>query len=96
MTGEGGAAKSVLTQRLMRKGVKIQFNSKVTKVDETTITYEQDGAEHVIADADTLVFAVGYTPMPVEYPGAHVIGDCNQVGNLKDAITAAYNLAITL
>jgi 2,4-dienoyl-CoA reductase-like NADH-dependent reductase (Old Yellow Enzyme family)/thioredoxin reductase len=96
MAGEGGAAKSVLTQRLMRKGVKIQFNSKVTKVDETTITYEQDGAEHVITDADTLVFAVGYTPMPVEYPGAHVIGDCNQVGNLKDAITAAYNLAITL
>jgi 2,4-dienoyl-CoA reductase-like NADH-dependent reductase (Old Yellow Enzyme family)/thioredoxin reductase len=96
MTGEGGAAKSVLTQRLMRKGVKIQFNSKVTKVDETTITYEQDGAEHVITDADTLVFAVGYTPMPVNYPGAKVIGDCNQVGNLKDAITAAYNLAITL
>ena len=40
MPGEGGAAKSQLTMRLKRKGVKIELNSQVTKVDETTITYE--------------------------------------------------------
>ena len=39
MPGEGGAAKSQLTMRLKRKGVKIELNSQVTKVDETTITY---------------------------------------------------------
>ena len=43
MPGEGGAAKSQLTMRLKRKGVKIELNSQVTKVDETTITYEKDG-----------------------------------------------------
>ena len=37
MPGEGGAAKSQLTMRLKRKGVKIELNSQVTKVDETTI-----------------------------------------------------------
>ena len=57
MTGEGGAAKSQLTQRLMRKGVKIELNSQVTKVDENTITYVKEGVEHHIDDADTLVFA---------------------------------------
>lgn len=62
MTGEGGAAKSQLTQRLMRKGVKIELNSQVTKVDENTITYVKEGVEHHIDDADTLVFAVGYIP----------------------------------
>ncbi len=97
MPGEGGAAKSQLTQRLMRKGVKIELNAQVTKVDETTITYVKDGKEHQIADADTLVFAVGYAPNKVENETVedriHFIGDCNQVGNLKDAIQAANQLA---
>ncbi len=97
MPGEGGAAKSQLTQRLMRKGVKIELNAQVTKVDETTITYEKDGKEHQITDADTLVFAVGYAPNKVENEAVedriHFIGDCNQVGNLKDAIQAANQLA---
>lgn len=96
MTGDGGAAKSRLTQRLMSKGVKLLLNAQVKKVDESTITYEQDGEEHTIKDADTLVFAVGYTPTKVEYENAHYIGDCDKVGNLKDAISDAYQLARSL
>lgn len=96
MTGDGGAAKSRLTQRLMSKGVKLLLNAQVKKVDESTITYEQDGEEHTIKDADTLVFAVGYTPTKVEYENAHYIGDCGKVGNLKDAISGAYQLARSL
>ena len=100
MLGEGGAAKSALTQRLMRKGVKIEFNSTVTEVSDTTITYTNTKTNQstVIDDADTLVFAVGYTPVKVEYEGEHIhyIGDCEKVGNLKDAISSAYQLAITL
>ena len=92
MTGEGGAAKSRLTQRLMSKGVKLLLNAQVKKVDESTITYEQ----HTIKDADTLVFAVGYTPTKVEYENAHYIGDCDKIGNLKDAISGAYQLARSL
>lgn len=95
MTGEGGAAKSVLTQRLMRKGVKIELKSTITKVDETTIAYSKNGEEHIISDADTLVFAVGYAPTPVEYENIHMIGDCNKVGNLKDAIASAHAFAKT-
>ena len=98
MVGEGGAAKSVLTQRLMRKGVKVEFNSQVTGVTETTITYKntKTNVETVIEDADTLVFAVGYNPLPIAAPEGmklHLIGDCNKVGNLKDAIGAAHALA---
>ena len=96
MTGDGGAAKSRLTQRLMSKGVKLLLNAQVKKVDESTISYEQDGEEHTIKDADTLVFAVGYTPTKVEYENAHYIGDCGKVGNLKDAISGAYQLARSL
>ena len=93
MAGEGGPAKSALTQRLVRKGVKLELNSTVTKVDETSITYEKAGKEYVITDADTLIFAVGYTPAPTPCSHAHMLGDCDKVGNLKDAITNAHNFA---
>lgn len=96
MAGEGGPAKSALTQRLIRKGVKLELNSVVTNVDETSITYEKDGREYVINDADTLIFAVGYTPAPVVCSHAHILGDCDKVGNLKDAITAAHHFAKTI
>ena len=96
MAGEGGAAKSVLTQRLIRKGVKLEVNSRITGVDETTITYQKDGREYVISDADTLIFAVGYAPAPIDCTRAHFLGDCDKVGNLKDAIAAAHNFARNL
>ena len=60
MTGESGATKSLLTRRMMEKGVKIELNSKITYVDENTIKYEKNHQEYVLDDVDTLVFAVGY------------------------------------
>lgn len=97
MAGEGGAAKSIVTRRIMEKGVKIELNSMVKEVTEDTITYEKEGEIRTIKGADTLVFAVGYTPMPVAAEGIdperiHVIGDSCKVGNLRDAISQAYEL----
>ena len=96
MTGEGGAAKSVLTRRLMEKGVRIEFNAKVERVDSDHIYYSQNGKEHVISDADTLVFATGYVPLPIQNDRIVQIGDCDSVGNLKDAISSAYQATINL
>lgn len=96
MTGEGGAAKSVLTRRLMEKGVRIEFNAKVERVDSDHIYYSQNGKEHVISDADTLVFATGYVPVPIQNDRIVQIGDCDSVGNLKDAISSAYQATIHL
>ena len=96
MTGEGGAAKSVLTRRLMEKGVRIEFNAKVERVDSDHIYYSQNGKEHVISEADTLVFATGYVPLPIQNDRIVQIGDCDSVGNLKDAISSAYQATIHL
>ena len=98
MPGEGGAAKSRLTQRLMQNGVNIEMSAQVTKVDENTITYVKNGVEHVINDADTLIFAVGYIPKKIEINSdkVHYIGDCDKVGTLRDAITQAHELATNL
>lgn len=53
----------VYLQDVDGKGVKIELNSKITYVDETTIKYEKNNQECVLNDVDTLVFAVGYQPI---------------------------------
>lgn len=93
MVGEGGPAKSALTQRLMKKGVKIELKAQVMAVDENTITYQKNGKEYVLDDVDTLVFAVGYESISINHNRIHVIGDSQKVSHLKDAITGAYELA---
>lgn len=93
MVGEGGPAKSALTQRLMKKGVKIELKAQVMAVDENTITYQKNGKEYVLDDVDTLVFAVGYESISINHDRIHVIGDSQKVSHLKDAITGAYELA---
>lgn len=103
LMSETGAGRSVLVQRMMSKGIHIECKAKVTSTTETTISYEQNGVEHTIEDADTLVFANGYHIDPsieemlkeanVTY---HLIGDGHKVGNIKDAISEGYEVAKSL
>ncbi len=100
MMTESGAGRSHLVQRMMGKGIKIECEAKVTSVTEDTIVYEQNGIEYVIKDADTLVFANGYhiesdvedilKETGVSYK---LIGDGHKVGNIKEAISEAYQVA---
>lgn len=59
---EGGAGRAVLITRMLSKGVHVLTEAKVTEITEDTISYEKDGEVHTIADADTLVLAMGYRP----------------------------------
>lgn len=97
---ETGAGRSVLVQRMLQKGIHIECNAKMTKAQDGKIYFEQNGTERVIENVNTLVFAVGYhvdatmeemlkqTNRPY-----YLIGDCNKVGNIKDAISTAYEVA---
>ncbi len=100
---KGGVVRSKLAMRMIEKGIRIESGAKVTAVTEDTITFEKDGTEYVIRDADTLVFANGYhvdSTMEdmLKAAGAvyHLIGDGAKVGNIKDAISGAYEIARTL
>ncbi len=103
MLTETGAGRSLLVQRMISKGIKIESNAKVTNVTNDIITYEKNGCEYKITDADTLVFATGYhvdttlinklAELGLKY---HAIGDCNKVASIKEAITDAWNLTKNL
>lgn len=100
MTTESGPGRSLLVQRMMRKGIDMICNAKVERVEEDKIYYTQNGEQHCIGDADTLVFASGYKTDPsleemlkeagVSY---HIIGDAQKPGNIKDAILQGYETA---
>lgn len=99
MLKESGPGRSLLVQRMMKKGVKMIVNAKVEAVEEEKIIYSQNGVQHVIDDADTLIFASGYrTDSSVEdmlkeaHVTYHMIGDAHQVGNIKDAISEGYEV----
>lgn len=100
---EGAAGRAALITRMLSKGVHVLCDAKVTNVGESCITYEQAGEERTIDGADTLVLALGYRANPalaneLEAAGvkAHVIGDAEKPGNIKDAMAAAYELARAL
>ncbi len=100
MLTESGPGRSLLVKRMMAKGVQMICSAKVERVDHDNIYYTKDGVEHCISDADTLVFAVGYkadaaVEEMLKESGAvyHLIGDAAKVGNIKDAVSAGYQLA---
>ena len=100
MLNETGPGRSLLVQRMVNKGVRIECSAKVERVEEDKIYYSKDGREICIDDADTLVFAAGYRPNPkaeealknagVKY---HLIGDADKMGSIKEAIKAGYDVA---
>lgn len=100
MLNESGPGRSLLVQRMLKKGVELICNAKVEKVDQENIYYIKDGKEFCISDADTLVFAAGYrNDFAVEEMlkecdmNYHIIGDAKKTGNIKDAITQGYQTA---
>ena len=100
MAGESGPGRSLLVQRMMKKGIQMICNAKVERVEKDKIYYTKGDLEYCIDDADTLVFASGYRPDPsvenmlkeanVSYT---LIGDAEKPGNLKDAISQGYEVA---
>ena len=103
MANESGPGRSLLVQRMMEKGIEIICDAKVSEVSNDVITYSKDGVDHQITDADTLVLAMGYRPTTTlqdELKEAGIsytlLGDCNQLGNIKDAISQGYEYARSL
>ena len=96
---ESGAGRSVLVQRMLQKGIHIECNAKVIDATDKTITFIQNDVERKIENVDTLVFAVGYhvdqslEEMIKECGNTYyMIGDCVKPGNIKDAISTAYEV----
>ena len=88
------AANSNMLKEIIRYyEIPVYTSAKVLRITDNEVVIEKDGKEELII-ADTVVKSIGYNNSGVETKdNFHVIGDAEKVGNLKDVIWTAYDLA---
>lgn len=88
------AANSNMLKEIIRYyEIPVYTSAKVLRITDNEVVIEKDGKEELII-ADIVVKSIGYNNSGVETKGNfHVIGDAEKVGNLKDVIWTAYDLA---
>lgn len=103
MAAESGPGRSLLVQRMIKKGIRMICGAKVEKVEKDKLYYSKKGETFCLDEFDTLILAMGYRPdisftdMLKEHGiSYHVIGDAQLPGTAKDAIHAGYDTALVL
>ena len=91
------AANSNMLKEIIRYyEIPVYTSAKVVKITDNEVVIEKDGEQQIIV-ADTVIKSIGYNNRGVENKANfHVIGDALKLGNLKDVIWDAYDLANTL
>ena len=64
------------------------------KPDGVVVTHKDGSTEDI--PADTVILSVGYNPAPLSTKGVHVIGDAQNVGNLRTVIWGAWDVCMKL
>ena len=87
---------------IKKRGLEIKYNTTTKEITPSGVICESDGAE-VIFDADTVIYAVGQTPLREEAaalgscaPEFYMIGDCVWPRSITDATCEAYHIARNL
>ena len=88
-----------LNVEIKKRGLEIDFNTKAKEITPTGVICESGGTEITYA-ADTVVYAVGQTPLREEAialgncaPEFYMLGDCLSPRNITDATSEAFLIA---
>lgn len=92
-----------LFNKLAENNVNLMTNTKVTAIDETGLTVEENGNEKHI-EADTVISAFGMRPnttlsdlLKEKYPmKTRAIGDCDKLGKIGEAVREGFYAASSL
>ena len=98
VTGVCLANASYLRDFFMANKVPVYLETKLSEIRKDGVTVTgKDGASFDIA-ADSVIVSVGYHPAPLAAKGRHIhiVGDANQVGNLRTVIWRAWDVAMKL
>ena len=78
--------------------VPVHLETKLCRVEEDgVVVMDKNGMEFQI-DADSVILSAGYRPNPLVQKGKHVhiVGDANQVGNLRTVIWGAWDVCMKI
>ncbi len=93
------ANSSYLREWFYWKKVPVYLNTSLKEVhDEYIVCSDKEGNEFEIP-CNSVISSVGYMPAPLERfekTDAYLVGDCNEVGNLRTVIWGAYETAMKI
>lgn len=76
--------------------VPIYLQTKVAEIeDDGVLVVDKDGKKFKI-NGDSVIMSVGYVPQPLEGKKVLYVGDCAKVGNLRNVIWGAWDVAMKL
>ena len=87
---------SYLRDCFKTNNVPVYLETSVSEIkpDGVVITHK-DGTTETIP-ADSVILSVGYNPAPLATKGVHVVGDAQNVGNLRTVIWGVWDLCMKL
>ena len=91
------ANSSYLRDYFRTNKVKVLLESTVKNInDKNVVVATKDGDMKV--DYDSVILSIGYNPNPLVAKGKniHIVGDANEVGNLRTVIWRAWDIAIKI
>ena len=92
------ANSSYLREMFAYKKVDVFLESRVEEIlKDKVIVIDKDGNRVEIATDDTIL-SVGYVPMPIAKKSKHVhiVGDAQEVGNLRTVIWRSWDVAMKI
>lgn len=92
------ANSSYLREWFEWKKVPVYLETSLSKVlDDKVIVKDKDGKEFEI-QCDSVISSIGYNSNPLTKPSGNIylVGDCNEVGNLRTVIWRAYEVAMKI
>ncbi len=95
------ANSNMLRQIIKDYQIPVYKSATITEINKDGVEFIQNGETFVVS-ANSVITAVGYLPKQTIPAGlekmehVHVIGDADKVGNLMDAVWAAYDVALAI
>ena len=98
VTGVCLANSSFLREALEYHNAPVYLETKLKEItDDGVVVTDKLGADKTLK-ADTVILSTGYAPTPIELPGkkCHIVGDAQQVGNLRTVIWRAWDVCMKI
>ena len=97
-TGVCLANSSYLREWFALHKVPVYLETTLTEVREDSIVCRAKDGSTFEVPSDSAISSVGYIPNPLceKQRNVHLVGDCNEVGNLRTVIWGAYEAAMAI
>lgn len=78
--------------------VPVYLETKLKEVKEHSVICTDKTGKEIEIPCDSVIGSVGYLPNPLERKGKNIylVGDCEQVGNLRSVVWGAYETAMKI